>query len=94
MKVWGSVRCNHRIRSDVVETFMIPRDESTDWDAVISQVSHALDLARPVILPKHIRDMQQFTRTVFKPGDFIEPVDFDAFEVVVFPEEKKKDKAD
>ena len=43
-----------------------------------------------MILRKHVNDLIHFSRVVFKPADFIEPVDFDEFEIEILSEKKKR----
>ena len=35
-------------------------------------------------LEEHVKDMERFNHAVFLPDDFMEPVDFDRFEVELF----------
>lgn len=60
------------------------------WGMIIHELCQDLDLCRPLILRKHVNDLKQFSRVVFKPSDFIEPVDFDEFEIEVLSEKKKR----
>ncbi len=45
--------------------------------AAIDGVKEKLDISRPMILDKHVRDFRQFGIVVFQKTDFIEPVSFD-----------------
>ena len=60
------------------------------WSVLLHELCQDLDLCRPVILRKHVNDLGQFSRLVFKPRDFIEPVDFDEFELEILSEKKKR----
>ncbi|MBR0357494.1 MAG: hypothetical protein IJH54_08445 [Clostridia bacterium] len=60
------------------------------WSVLLHELCQDLDLCRPVILGKHMNDLKQFSRVVFKPRDFIEPVDFDEFELEILSEKKKR----
>lgn len=51
----------------------------------MAQLSHELDLERPVMVGKHIRDLCEFGRAVFLPQDFMESVDFDRLVVELIP---------
>lgn len=42
------------------------------------------------MMSKHLRELRQFSRTVFYAADFMESVGFDRFEIEIFPEKKKK----
>ena len=60
---------------------------------VLHELCQALDLARPVVLSKHIRELEQFSHTQFRQSDFMEPVSFDRFEIEIFPEKKENNHA-
>ncbi|MDO4564136.1 MAG: hypothetical protein Q4C04_00790 [Clostridia bacterium] len=60
------------------------------WTPILDALCKPLDLARPVMLSNHIRDLNRFARTVFRSADFMEGIDFDQFVIEIFPEEKKK----
>ena len=69
--------------------FALARPSDLDgWMPVLHELCQALDLARPVVLEKHIRELDQFSHTVFRSGDFMEPIGFDRFEIEIFPEKK------
>ena len=90
MRVWAKVITDHRMQRDVVQEFASARpSDIAGWAKVFPELCKPLDLAVPVILEKNVRELSKFNRTVFKPGDFLESVDFDSFEVEIFPEKKK-----
>ena len=62
-----------------------------EWEDTIGQITKELDLARPVVLNKHVKQLADFGRTNFKQMDFIEEIAFDTFEIEIFEEEKKPD---
>lgn len=62
----------------------------SEWEEILTELCKPLDLSRPVLITKHIRELLQFRRTVFYPTDFMESVDFDRFEIEIFPEKKKE----
>ena len=66
-----------------------PRDME-GWSVLLHELCQDLDRCRPVFLRKHLNDLTHFSRVVFRPADFIEPVDFDQFEVEILPEKKKR----
>lgn len=91
MKVWAKVLTDHRIMNETVREFSSARPSDMEgWSVLLHELCQDLDLCRPVILKKHVNDLKQFSRVVFKPADFIESVDFDEFEIEVIPEKKKK----
>lgn len=85
MKVWGRIRKNNRTVDE--RTVALPVKsayEVEDWGEPLSKLCHDLNLSRPVILKKHVRDLEQFSYAVFLPGDFLEKVDFDRLEIELF----------
>lgn len=91
MKIWAKVLRNHKIVSEAVREFDSARPSDAEgWRPVIVALCKPLDLACPVLLPKHIGELQRFSRTVFSREDFMESVTFDHFEVEIFPEKKKE----
>jgi len=90
MKLWGIIRKNDKIqRQHTIEYEGLTRDTASDWDELISPLCQELDLSRPLMLKKHLREIDEFSRVVFLPSDFIEPVDFDRFEIEIFYPKKK-----
>lgn len=91
MRIWAAKRTVNKIIGDVVISFDIrTKAEVDDWNPIIGELAEALDLARPVLLKKHIRDLDQFSHTAFLPSDFMEPFDFDKLTVEIFPEKDEK----
>ena len=91
MLIWAKVLQDHKIMRETVREFSSARPSDTEgWSPLLHELCQDLDLCRPVILRKHVNDLKQFSRVVFKPADFIEPVDFDEFEIEVLSEKKKR----
>ncbi len=85
MKVWARVRRDNKtIAQHVVEIEQKSAAEVKCWQEPIGELCRALNLSRPVILKKHIRDLESFSHTHFSPGDFMENVDFDRLEIELF----------
>ena len=85
MKIWGKIRRDNRTVSSETVTFPAKSAaEVDDWSEPFSKLCHRLNLSRPVILKKHVRELNDFSHTVFFPADFLEPVDFDRFEIEIF----------
>lgn len=62
-----------------------------DWQAALETACHDLDVPRPMVLPRHERDWDQFTQARFLPEHFVEAVGFDRMEVeFIDPDRKKK----
>ena len=91
MRIWAKVLQDHKIMQETVREFSSARPSDLEgWGMIIHELCQDLDLCRPLILRKHVNDLKQFSRVVFKPSDFIEPVYFDEFEIEVLSEKKKR----
>ena len=91
MKLWGIIRRDNQMVADAVtETHYETPALVDNWSDVIGELCAAFDLPRPVILKKHVRELREFSHTVFKAQDFIEPIDFDRFEISIFYDKDKK----
>ncbi len=89
MQIWAKTIQQHRVQSDVVQKFASARPSDINgWIPIIDVLCHKLDIERPVILEKHIRDLTVFNRVVFKPSDFMDSTAFDRFEIEILPEKK------
>lgn len=85
MKLWGKIRVNNNTAaSHTVTVKGKTAYDVEDWGEPFARLCHDMNLSRPVILKKHVRDLEQFRHTVFLPQDFMEPVDFDRFEIEIF----------
>lgn len=90
MKIWAAIRTDNKILQDVVIDFDgIAKARIADWNPVIGELCRALDLARPVLLKKHLNDLEHFSHTAFTAADFMEPIAFDKFTVEIFPDKQK-----
>ena len=91
MKVWALVRTHQKTVRDIVMEFAVQRPENIeDWNPILGELCHALHESRPVMLNKHLVQLIRFARTEFLPADFMETVEFDKLELVIFPEKKEK----
>lgn len=90
MRLWATIRDGHRIlRETIIEADYAKLDQVEDWTSLLGEACQALDLARPVLLKKHSKDLACFARAVFKPEDFMEPVNFQRFEVEAIFDKKR-----
>lgn len=90
MRIWAKTIQSQKITSEVVREFALARpSDISGWMPVLHELCQALDLSRPVVLEKHVRELERFSHTAFRPSDFMEPVGFDRFEMEIFPEKKK-----
>ena len=90
MKIWGIIKKNQKIIQNHVLDWEqeIPRTEII-WLRVLDELCQELALSRPILMEKHMRELQQFSRTVFYPADFMEEISFDRFEIELFDQKKK-----
>ena len=85
MKLWGKTRRDNRtVSSETVTVAARSAIEVDDWSEPFSRLCGKLNLSRPVILKKHVRELNEFSHTVFFPADFMEPVDFERFEIEIY----------
>ena len=92
MRIWAKTLKRQKIQSEVVREFSLARPSVLEeWTPVLHELCQALDLSRPVMLNKHVRELDQFQRTVFRGSDFMEPVAFDVFEIEILREKKHED---
>lgn len=85
MKLWGKTKKSTlTVQSHTVTVHAKSAYEVENWGEPFAKLCHDLDIARPVILKKHVRDLTQFSHTVFYPADFLEPVNFDRLEIELF----------
>lgn len=64
-----------------------------DWQQALDAACRQMDMPRPLILPRHERDWQQFSQARFLPEHFMESVPFDRMEVEFIDPDKKKKNA-
>ena len=89
MRIWAKTIKHQKIQSEVVREFALARPSDLEgWTPVLHELCQALDLMRPVVLEKHVAELDRFSRTVFRQSDFMEPIPFDSFEMEIFPEKK------
>ena len=92
MRVWAKIITEHKIQKDVVQEFALARpSDLSGWTYVIDSLCQQLDIERPVILAKHVRELSTFNRTVFRGSDFMDLTSFDLYEIEIFPEKKESD---
>ena len=63
-------------KNKIIESRTAPCTYET-WQQALDDICHGLDISRPVILPRHERDWEQFGLTHFLPEHFLESVHFD-----------------
>lgn len=60
------------------------------WKEALEEGCRLLDVPRPLLIEKHVRDWDTFSQTRFLPDHFIESVDFDRMEAEFIDPEVKK----
>lgn len=77
-KVWARAMSKDKIIFDRV--FELDDDFSADnFFCQVAEICQAMDVSTPVILQKHIDEMQKFNHSIFLSNEFMESVDFDKF---------------
>lgn len=89
MKLWAKLIREQKTVRDAVIECELPASEA-DWQEQIGAVCALLEESRPVLLNKHYGDLKRFSRTIFLPEDFMESVNYDKMELVLFSDKKKK----
>ena len=85
-RLWGRLIRHHRIARQ--ETVTI---EGDDIEEAFLEICRRFDVQRPLQLPKHNREFEQFGRTFYAREHFTEPVDFDRLEIeLIQPDGEKK----
>ena len=85
--IWVRLMRKNKIDRDITVPCMIE-----DWQDALEQACHALDVPRPMILPRHQRDFDSFSQARFLPDHFVEETGFDRMEVeFIDPDRKKKE---
>ncbi len=77
------IKVSDRIQRDVVVT-------AQDFIGSLMQVCEHFDLTKPIMLQKHLSEIERFNRTIFYADDFIEKVPFDSLEIEIIAEKKKR----
>ncbi len=84
--IWVRLMKKSRMEKDV--TVACARE---DWQDALAQACHELDIGKPLVLPRHERDWDQFSQARFLKEHFVEDVPFDRMEVeFIDPDQKRK----
>ena len=82
-RIWATVRNNHKVVKDLTLSFPFAQGLSE----ALTEFCHLLDLERPVVLPKHQREWNDFRRVTFSPRDFIGDFAYDTLEMEYFEDD-------
>ena len=85
--IW--VRLMHKTRIERDTTVECTHE---DWIYALEKACHQLDVSRPMVLPRHERDWEQFSQARFLKEHFVEDIPFDRMEVEFIDPDKKNRK--
>ena len=80
MKLWAKVIDGEYLRANVVVRNSLPLTQD-NFEEVLREICHELDLSTPVTLLSHYRHLERFNIVEYKPRDFVEPVEFTKFAI-------------
>lgn len=83
--IW--VRLMHKTR---IERDMTVECAHEEWQDALEKACRQLDVGRPMVLPRHERDWEQFSQARFLKEHFVEDISFDRMEVEFIDPDKKK----
>ena len=83
--IWVRLMHKNRIEKDVTAECSL-----SDWQEALDSACRRLDVPRPMILPRHERDWEQFSQARFLKEHFVEDVPFDRMEVEFIDPDRKK----
>ncbi len=84
-KVWATL---YRRQKIVMET-LFPCEMASALTTGLQAACKEFDIAVPIVLQKHERELMQFSRACFSQRDFMEPFSYTMFCIEVFSEDKK-----
>lgn len=91
MRIWAIIRKRMRIAQQCEANGV--HNGLWDVDAVskaLTPLCEQMDVARPVVLDKHVKQLSNFGKTAFRQPDFVEAVSFDALEIELIDDDNKK----
>lgn len=83
--IWVRLMKRTRIEKDITRPC-----EREDWQDALDEACQKLDVPRPMVLPRHDRDWDEFSQTRFLKEHFMEDVGFDRMEVEYIDPDAKK----
>ena len=93
LKIWGKLMKHHLIVRDAVLEYDSEKSRAEVVKESLTDFAIALDIARPVWLPKNEKELSRFIVTTFYPDQFMEAVEFDCLVMEIISEEKKAPKS-
>ena len=86
LKVWTYLYQKHRIVRDAL--FEAPYSDILD--GMLERACKHYDISVPLVLTKHEKELADFSRTAFSPGDFIDSFPYDSFVLEILRDPDKK----
>ena len=88
-RLWGRIIHRHRIeKSETVDVI------DGDIESAFLEICRRFDVQRPLQLPKHNREFEQFGRTFYSKEHFTESIPFQKLEIeLLSPEGEKRGSA-
>jgi len=85
-RLWGRMMKRQRIvRQETVDI------EDDDVEQALLEICRRFDVQRPLQLPKHNREFENFGHTFYSKEHFTESIDFDRLEIeLIMPDGEKK----
>ena len=84
--IWVRLMRKNRIDRDTTVACALEQ-----WQDALEEACRQMDVPRPLLLPRHVRDWEQFSQARFLREHFMEDVAFDRMEVeFIDPDRKKK----
>lgn len=84
MRFWAKIKIDQKIINDCEYEREINENDNINVDLIsdiLVYLCNEMDLSRPVILKKHIKQLNEFSKTEFSKNDFIEKIKFDCLEI-------------
>lgn len=90
LKLWGKLIKHHKILREAVLDTELTGDTAQTVRSALNDFAPALDIARPIWLPKNETDLTKFIVTRFYPDQFMESIDFDWLEIEIIGDDRRK----
>ena len=79
IKLWGKILKDNKIKKDY--TISIEEFSFENLYDYLKDMCYNLKIETPIILPKHLRQFEEYSITRFYSGDFIDYIDFDFLQI-------------
>ena len=76
LKIWAKTLLDDKITRQTMYKRFEKFDAESFMDYLV-EICHELDVPTPVVLKRHESDFDAFRFVKFRPGDFVESVDFE-----------------